>query len=113
MAMRNEYMETTLPTWLGYFEKIAPRRDISANELHYASDRVTWVDFLVFNLLETNYNFEEITRPDGAAAVNILEQFKKLESFYLEFQNRPHLHEYLTSPERFAYKLPYPLKNAS
>eukprot|EP00794_Sanderia_malayensis_P007682 gene7682-8519_t len=109
-GMREEYMNVILPTWLGYFENIAPQRDLKGRELHFASERVTWVDFLVFNLLETNYNFEETTRQANEPAIDILEKFQKLQHFYQEFQLRPGLRHYLNDPDRHAYKIPYPLK---
>ena len=107
LAKINEYLETTLPMWLSHFEKLAPVRDISANELHFASERLTWVDFLVFNMIDKNNCFEEATREARGNAVDILESFPRLRLFYNEFSDRPKLNAYINSNRRPACKLPY------
>lgn len=107
LAKINEYLQTTLPTWLHYFEKIAPVQDKTGKELHFASERLTWVDFAVFNLIELNYSFEAATRDARGKEIDILENFPRLKIFYQEFQNRPKLHAYLNSNDRPQYKMPY------
>jgi len=103
----NEYLEITLPTWLAHFEKVAPSRDIRANELNFASERLTLVDFLVFNMIDTNYAFEEATRDARGKKIDVLENCPKLKQFYREFIDRPKLHAYMHGNERPPFKLPY------
>lgn len=110
-AKVKEYLEITLPTWLAHFEKITPERDINANELHFASERLTWVDFLVFDMIDHNQSFEEATREAQGEPVDILQNFPRLKLFYKEFKDRPKLHAYLKSDKRHAFKLPYPIIN--
>ena len=111
IAKINEYLDTTLPAWLAHFEKISPMRDISANELHFASDRLTWVDFLVFNMIDTNYYFEKATREARGKEVDVLESFPKLQLFYKEFSDRPKLHAYMNSNQRPSFKLPFSINS--
>ena len=105
----NEYLEITLPTWLEHFEKLAPMRDMSGNELHFASGRITWVDVLVYNMIDTNYSFEQATREARGKEVDVLQSFPKLKLFFDEFNDRPKLYAYMHSSQRPAFKLPFPI----
>lgn len=103
----NEYIAITLPSWLEHFEKLAPMRDVSGNELHFASGRITWVDFLVFNMIDTNYSFEQATREARGNEDDVLQSFPKLKMFFKEFNDRPKLRAYMHSSQRPTFKLPF------
>merc|ERR1739845_135789 len=74
-SMRNEYVITTLLTWFKYFEKLIHTEKVSydysfdwynSNGLNYdgpyfASGRLTWLDYLVFDMIESNCEFVEHT----------------------------------------------------
>ena len=59
---------------------------------YFASDRLTWVDFAVFDLIENNlefaaYNFGQ----ESKSKVDILEMFPKLNNFYRHLRGHPKL----------------------
>ena len=111
MASRNNYISDVLPNWLGYFEKLAPTFDKESNDSFFIGDRLTWIDYIVFELIDTNVEFNNHTRsflPEVHILHDILEGFPKLKYFYETFSQRPNLQKYLLSSSRLPYKLPYP-----
>ncbi|XP_030851489.1 glutathione S-transferase P-like [Strongylocentrotus purpuratus] len=104
VAMRDEYLKEIAPLWLGYFEKIAP--SISSQQRGYfVSHRLTWVDFLIFDLLDTNIEFDKLDM--GRPPVAILAQFPKLNSYYNRMKALPSIANYQSSPQRPPFKIPY------
>ena len=105
-TMRNEYVNDILPTWIQYFENLAPGRTSNTTELHFASERTTWLDFLVYDLLEVNINFVNITKASDEENTDFLVKFPKLKEFYEDFGKRPRLSKYLNSDSRLPYTIP-------
>ncbi|CAH1775922.1 unnamed protein product, partial [Owenia fusiformis] len=77
LADREEYLTVTLPLWLGYFEKLAPTSQ-QGKDIFFASSRLTWVDFLVFDLLDVNVEFGKFNVGANVAPVDPLKDFPKL-----------------------------------
>lgn len=103
VVMRDEYIQTTAATWLPHFEKIAP--NIQAEDVAYFGGKhITWVDFLIFDLLDINVEFARFDM--GRPPVSILDQYPKLSSFYNRFRVRPKIVAYLNSDRRKPYVLP-------
>lgn len=107
---RNTYITDVLPLWLGYFEKLAPTIDKESNDSFFIGDRLTWIDYIMFELIDMNVEFVKGTRafllgPD--VKQDILEDFPKLRNFYEIFYRRPRLQKYLLSAARLPFKLPY------
>jgi len=73
---------------------------------YFASDRLTWVDFLVFDLLEDNRNFGKYDFGPGIALVDVLENFPKLTNFFEHMSRKPKLSSWLGSRKRPTYTLP-------
>ncbi|XP_028404419.1 glutathione S-transferase P-like [Dendronephthya gigantea] len=96
ISSRNSYVTDILPTWLGYFEKLASSFEKESNQSYFIGDHSTWIDYIMFELIDMNTEFD------------ILEDFPKLKNFYETFLQRPNLQKYLVSPARLPYRLPYP-----
>ena len=113
IASRNTYITDVLPIWLGHFEKLAPNFDKESNDSFFVGDRLTWIDYVIFELIDMNVEFSKNTRsylPGPDVTQDILDNFPKLKNFYETFSQRPKLRKYLFSPGRFPFKLPYPPK---
>ncbi|XP_077980923.1 glutathione S-transferase P 1-like [Glandiceps talaboti] len=103
--LRDDYLKNVAPIWLGYLDKIAPC--ITAQDTaFFASERLTWVDFLVFNMLDIHVELANVQLP-GFKVVDILTDYSRLLSFYNQFKARQRIAAYLESPRRSAYKLPH------
>ncbi|XP_038049580.1 glutathione S-transferase P-like [Patiria miniata] len=103
VQMRDEYIKTTAPMWLEHFERIAP--SIQAEDVAYfGGSHITWVDFLVLDVLDANVEFAQVDM--GRPLVAILDKYPKLQSFYNQFRVRPKIVAYLNSDRRMPYKLP-------
>ncbi len=110
VASRNTYLTDVLPIWLGFFEKLAPTFNKESNDSFFIGDRLTWIDYIMFELIDTNIAFTNHTRPflTGPDVTNdILEGFPKLKIFYETFSQRPNLQKYLLSSSRLPFILPY------
>ena len=111
IASRNTYITDVLPTWLDHFEKLAPTFDKESNDSFFIGDRLTWIDYILFELISKNVEFSTHTRPflpGPDVTQDILERFPKLKYFHEKFSRRPNLQKYLLSPARLPFKLPYP-----
>nr|XP_054764224.1 glutathione S-transferase Mu 1-like [Lytechinus pictus] len=104
LAIRNEYLREIAPLWLGYFEKIAPSIPSQQNG-YFVSHRLTWVDFLIFDLLDANVEFGKLDI--GRPPVAILAEFPKLNSYYNHMKALPSIGNYHRSSERPPFKIPY------
>ena len=76
----------------------------------FYSNRLTWVDFLVFDLLENNIEFAHYDFGSNATyivGIDVLGQFPRLANFYRHFSGRPGLSSYLRGgKKRFKYTVP-------
>ncbi|KAI0222734.1 Glutathione S-transferase P 1 [Lamellibrachia satsuma] len=106
---RDEYLTKTMPKWLGYIEQLAPPLAKQEQAFFYSS-RLTWVDFLVFDLLENNIEFAHYDFGSNATyivGIDVLGQFPRLANFYRHFSGRPGLSSYLRGgKKRFKYTVP-------
>lgn len=95
-------------TWFGHYEKHAPAGEPAADRGYFTSDgRITWVDFLIFNLLDAHKAFAEATMEgDSAPADNFLAEFPRLNAFYQRLSQRPKISAYLVSERRHPFSLP-------
>lgn len=112
IASRNSYVTEVLPVWLGYFEKLARPLDKESNKSFFVGNHLTWIDYIMFELIDKNVEFVKHTRhylqePD-VVRQDILENFPKLRYFFEMFSQRPSLRKYLSSPARLPFLLPYP-----
>lgn len=105
--LRNAHIESVVNTWLSYFEKVAPvnATDKGIDGLYFASERLTWVDYVMFDLLETHVEFGRLTFDGQAEIVDVLENFPKLKAFYENFAIRPMLAKYLKAERRVPFRL--------
>lgn len=107
---RNVYITDVLPTWLTHFEKLAPEISQESNDSFFLADRLTWIDYVVFELIDSNVEFSKNTKTflkDSNVEEDILENFPRLKNFYQTFYRRPQLQKYMVSEHRRAYKLPF------
>ncbi|XP_033108425.1 glutathione S-transferase Mu 1-like [Anneissia japonica] len=102
--MRNDYILNTAPMWLGYFEKIAPSLHQQESSPYFVDGRLTWVDFIIFDLLDSNVEFA--TYDMGEPLISVLDSYTKLNTFYQKFKAMPRVAAYLKSPRRRPYKIP-------
>ena len=94
-------------TWLSYFEKLAPVEDNSTNVdgLFFASERVTWVDYVMFDLLDTRVDFGRLTFGDDTPTIDVLANYPRLKAFYGNFSSRPKIARYLKAERRVPFRL--------
>jgi len=108
---RNHYVNSTLLDWLRHFEELAPSIDLYGEAVHFASARLTWLDYSVFDMLESNCNLldhqEGIIVGSHLNCTQVLESFPKLKTFYGSFKERPNINAYIQSESRpkFAYPI--------
>ena len=109
---QNVFIAEVLPTWLAHFERLAPEINRQENnDSFFIADRLTWIDYLVFELIACNVEFSKSTvlfLKDNNVEEDILENFPRLNNFYKTFSRRPQLEKYLVSKSRRAFKLPFP-----
>lgn len=109
--MRDEYLKSTLPTWLSHFEKLIPESSNSKQSLPYIiNGHLTWVDYLLVAALDSNVEFGRLILPGDAAdhgKNDVLKNFPKLSHYYQLIFNRPAITDYLKSDKRYPYKIPY------
>ena len=104
---RDEHLQFTVFTWLSYFEKLAPVN--STNEgidgLYFASERLTWVDYVLFDLLDTYVEFGKLAFDGQAEVIDVLANFPRLKAFYENFASRPRIAKYLRAERRVPFRL--------
>ena len=105
--LRNDHIESVVYTWLSYFETLAPIEDNSTDVdgLFFASERLTWVDYVMFDLLDTHVEFGRLSFGDDAPTVDVLANFPKLKAFYENFSSRPKIARYLKAERRVPFRL--------
>ena len=105
--MRDDHIQSVVYTWLSFFEKLAPDNstDKDLDGLYFASERLTWVDFVIFDLLDTHVEFGKLTFDGQAEAVDVLGNFPKLKAFYENFASRPNIAKYFKAERRVPFRL--------
>lgn len=124
---RNEYVANILPLWLRYFEKLISGDSINwyfntgvgDDGPYFASGRLTWLDYLVFDMIESNCDFLEHTKDQTQESITLdnervmsencfqlLEKFPHLSIFANNFRSRTNIATYMSSGRRNMYKLP-------
>ena len=105
--LRNDHIESVVYTWLSYFEKLAPAEDNSTDVdgLFFTSKRLTWVDYVMFDLLDTYVKFGRLSFGDDASIVDVLANYPKLKAFYKNFSSRPKIARYLKAERRVPFRL--------
>jgi len=105
--LRNDHIESVVYTWLSYFETLAPIEDntTDVDGLFFASERLTWADYVMFDLLDTHVEFGRLKFGDDAPTVDVLANFPKLKAFYENFSSRPNIARYLKAERRVPFRL--------
>ncbi|XP_047134892.1 uncharacterized protein LOC100207134 isoform X2 [Hydra vulgaris] len=133
-STRNKFINDILFTWLGYFERLVPNSTSESDGIYFSSERLTWVDYLVFELIESNCGFisQTAVKQNNPDSVNkqdvvlnnyikednekyenikdcqsLIENFPKLNTFYKSFRNRSRLKTYLNG-KRHSLFIPLP-----
>lgn len=129
-STRNEYFTAVLPTWLQYFERLLVRdtadsyfyNGVNYDGPYFASGRLTWLDYLVFDMIENNCNLLEHTASLGKEGITLdnetvleipdtcyqlFERFPHLGVFSNHFRNRVNLAAYVISEKRLPYSAPF------
>ena len=125
--LRDDYFTRVLPLWLRYFEKLISGDSFNwyfhtkYDGPYFSSGRLTWLDYFVFDMLESNCDLLELTKsqqPEGvtldadeALAVpetcfNLMEKFPHLSIFVNNFRGRTNIARYMSSGRRIPFKLP-------
>ena len=104
---RDEHLQSTVFTWLSYFEKLAPvnSTDEGIDGLYFASERLTWVDYVLFDLLDTYIEFGKLAFDGQAEVIDVLANFPRLKAFYENFATRPRIAKYLRAERRVPFRL--------
>ena len=104
---RDEHLQSTVFTWLSYFEKLAPvnSTDEGIDGLYFASERLTWVDYVLFDLLDTYVEFGKLAFDGQAEVIDVLANFPRLKAFYENFASRPRIAKYLRAERRVPFRL--------
>lgn len=107
-AKRRAYLTETGAMWLGYMEKFAPAVDTPEDKAFFASSRLTWLDFLMYNIVDYHIAFADYDL--GDEKVNIMKDLPKLAAFHRRMSQRPRIAAYLASDRRAPFSIPYPPK---
>ena len=107
-AKRRTYLTETAMLWLGHFEKFAPDVNAPEDKAFFASKRLTYVDFLIYNIVDYHVSLAEFDL--GDEKVDVLKDAPKLAAFYQRISQRPRIAAYLASDRRASFSLPYPPK---
>ena len=108
---RNVYLADVLPTWLAHFEKLAPELNTENNDSFFVSGHLTWIDYIMFELIDSNVEFSQNTNAllgGKDLKEDILGDFPRLSHFYETFYRRQELTKYMKSKRRYPFKLPFP-----
>lgn len=97
-----------------YFERLSPVSkekssetdeksddDSSQGEVYWVGDRRTWIDYVVFELLDSHVEFGKLTFKGTAKEIDVLESLPHLKVFYESFGSRPNLQRYLKAKHRY------------
>jgi len=111
--LRNDYVNNTLVTWFSYFEMLAPSAMKETDGFYFVSERLTWIDYMIFEMIESNCNFITHTENDLSGEYDIsiclqlFDKFPRLHDFYKSFINRVNIDAYIKSERRLPFKIPY------
>jgi len=123
---RNQYLRDIAHRWLVYFEKLLTSDSLnwffSTDRLedgpYFASGRITWVDYLVYDVVETHCDFLEYTKAisqegltlDSEPALDVpencfqlLEKVPHLGMFMSNIKGRTNIRAYMASGRRNVY----------
>ena len=91
----------------GHFEKLAPPL-AKQDGAYFASDRLTWVDFIIFDLLETHSEFAayDFGTKHLVSSDILTTTFPRLANFYKQIAARPAFVRHRQSKNRFPYTVP-------
>ena len=70
---------------------------------YFVADRLTWVDFLIFDVLDYNVQYGLYDFGNKEYKVDVLEHFPKLNNFYRLLASRPNIEQYLKSDRRHQF----------
>ena len=105
--MRDNHLRSIVYTWLSYFERLAPAEDTDnklEDRLFFVGDRLTWVDYVIFELLDTHVEFGKLDFGGNAQPVDILGNYPRLKAFYDKFSSRPRIAAYLKAAKRYPFR---------
>jgi len=110
--IRDSYAKNILIPWLGYFEKLPESKDTNyEDEIYFAGGRLTWLDYSIFDMLESNCNLLDYTEgwdvPSHLNCSTVFEMFPRLDRHYNTFKSRLNIHEYVNSERRTSYGPPF------
>lgn len=94
--------------WLLYFEKFVFVEDnsIDVDGLFFASNRMTWVDYVMFDFLDIYVEFGRFNFGDDEVfIINVLENFLKFKVFYEYFVGRFNIVKYFKVERRVLFRL--------
>ena len=94
--------------WIGHFEKFAPEINAPEDQAFFASKRLTYVDFLIYNIVDYHIAFADYDL--GDEKVDVMKDVPKLAAFHQRISQRPRIAAYLASDRRAPFGLPFPPK---
>jgi len=125
LQRRNEYFTRVLPLWLRYFEKLISGESFNwyfqtkYDGPYFASGRLTWLDYLVFDIIESSCDLFELTQQQDTGTLDsdevldlpesclqLMEKFPNLGIFMSNFHMKANIARYMSSGRRIPYKLP-------
>ena len=74
-------------------------------DAYFASGRLTWVDFLVFNVLDNNIEFCQYDFGGDVKKTDPVGNLPKLANFYKQMSARASIKAFHESDKRFPYKI--------
>ncbi|EDO48102.1 predicted protein [Nematostella vectensis] len=123
-ATRDAHIKNTVHVWLPFFERLAPMPEKEEPEedtreksgdtdksdksketkpLYWVGDRITWVDYVIFELLDAHVEFGRLDFQGEGTKVDIFHKYPNLEAFYKGFASRPKLAAYLKAQHRVPF----------
>ena len=114
----DRYVMNVLIPRLGYFERLFPNDSAQIDEenVYFSGYRPTWLDYSLFDMLESHCNLldyrdesiaDMVVLPNSLNCSTLLNVFPKLSSFYDAFRSRAGISAYLSSDQRHKFGPPF------
>ena len=112
--VREHYAMNHLIPRLKHFERLSPTAN--GEGVYFSSGRLTWLDYSIFDMLESNCNFldyrgnlnnELLVFPTSMNCSTFMGVFPRLQEFYSVFKTRTAINYYMNGERRFEYGPPF------
>lgn len=108
----SDYVDNILAPWLVQLERLAPNHDVDAEGWYFSSIRITWLDYLIFETLESNCDLVDYKEGHQVIGLQrhlncsqLFGRFPRVNTFFSNFKERPNIKPYITDTARPKHKV--------